>query len=438
MLQVYLKKIIYSSLPQIILLILDYLPTTDLLAAGLTCQRWLEATQHPYFKSKIVLNFHKIHFSNDSSPITTFLNSIRDFPCITLDQVDFGHNFDAFWQQFGESVKDLTIKSCDIRGKTFYRILSQVNNLESLKIDQCRELFMSGLLFDSDSTASNSNNDFKFENLKLISITDNRYLSDSIFNRIVAIAPNITHLDMTQCHISFHKGLYRKFYPKQQVNPSESVLTFHYISQFIVDNAEQLKSLNFSRTLIDGAALTGLASIENLKLDRLELVRCDQLTNDGIINLVAKQNMLTYLNLSESTRLTDYSLINICNNLSELKTLKLRRCRAISDAGIKEMFKLTKLSCLDISECENVTDAGLVEVFAKTENKILREIFVSALNIAELTIIKMVQNHPNLIVLDLSYCFHGVTELAMQMILKYCRWLRILNLDYCDKVILIF
>lgn len=360
-----------------------------------------------------------------------FLNSSRDFPCVTLNQVDFGHSSDAFWQQFGESIKELTIRSCDLRGKTFYKILRRVINLESLKIDQCRELFMSGLLFDSDTANSN---DFKFDNLKSISINDNRYLSDSIFNRIVAMAPNIKHLDMTQCHISFHKGLYRKFYPKQQVNPSESVLTFHYISQFIVDNADQLKSLNFSRTLIDGTALTGLASIENLKLDRLELIRCDQLTNDGIINLVEKQNMLTYLNLSESTRLTDYSLINICNNLTELKTLKLRRCRAISDAGTKEIIKLKRLCSLDISECENVTDDGIIEGFAKNENKVLREIYVSALNIGESTIIKLVQNLPDLRVLDLSYCFNGVTELAMQMIFKHCRWLKILNLDYCDKV----
>lgn len=422
----------FANLPmEIILKILTYLSPADLRSCGLVCQRFHAATQHSDFQSQLFLNLYKIHFSNDSPPISNLLNSSRDFYSVVLDQVEFGVNDSAFWTQFGDNIERLVIRSCDMRGKTFYNILRCVKNLRVLKIDQCRELFMSGCLFGQDTENCA---DLNFPHLTTLSITENRYLSDSIFNRIVAITPNITELDMTSCHISFHRGLYRKFYPKQQVNPSESVLTFHYISQFIVQQATYLKALNFSRTLIDGAALSTLAAIDNLVLDRLELVHCDQLTNDGIITLFTKQIHITHLNLSESSRLTDYSLIKICNCLSELKTLKLRRCRAISDAGVKEIVKLKQLTYLDISECENITDAGIVEGVAKETNEILQEMYVSALKISEAAVIKLVRSFPNLRVLDLSYCFNGVTELAMQCIFKYCRWLRILNLDHCDKI----
>lgn len=169
-------------------------------------------------------------------------------------------------------------------------------------------------------------------------------------------------------------------------------------------------------------------------MDALQLRSCDQLTNAGIIALVQRQHQLQHLDLSYSVRLTDPGLIAICDSLSTLKVLKLRRCRALSDVGIREIIALKELQVLDISECETVTSRGLIDGIGLNINRSLQELYVSALNICQLAIMKIAENFPELRVLDLSFCKNGVTNLAVQWICKHLVWLRVLNLEYCDKV----
>ena len=320
--------------------IFSYLPTTDRCSAGLVSRRWLEATQHPTFINDTVLNFEKVHFNDVSNPASLFLNTFREFYSIILSQVDYCES-NEFWTKFGESINEITFKTCDIREKSFNSILKRLKYLESLRIEACRELFMSGRLFES------TNDRFELaealKGLKRLSLTHNRYLSDALFNRFTALIPNVESIDLSGCHISFHKGLYRKFYPRSCSDASESVLTFHYISQFIEYNADKLNSLNFSCTLIDGVALIQLSEMSNLKLICLNLNTCDQLTNPGIIALAQKMPSLQFLDLSKSVRLTDQALIEICEHLVNLKSLKLRRCRALTDLGVKEIVKLKNL-----------------------------------------------------------------------------------------------
>lgn len=368
--------------------------------------------------------------SDFTPPLQRYHTSVRNYAQITLSQVDFGASTEQFWTRFGDSVTALTIRNCDLREKNLKNILMQLECLRSLEIENCRELFMPGRLFEHDKQAVCA----ACKGIESLALINNRYLSDALFARFVVIMPRLQHLDLSGCHISFHRGLYKKFYPDRQKEPSESVLTFHYISQFIECEASALKSFNFSSTLIDGEALQTLANIERLQLDALQLRSCDQLTNAGIIALVERQHQLQHLDLSYSVRLTDPGLIAICGNLPALKVLKLRRCRALSDVGIREIIALKELKVLDISECEAVTSRGLTDGIGLNTNRTLQELYVSALNICQLAIMKIAENFPELRVLDLSLCENGVTNLAVQWICKHLVWLRVLNLEYCDKV----
>lgn len=328
-------------------------------------------------------------------------------------------------------MEEISFLNCDLRERYLIAVLKKVKNLTALEIENCRELFMSGRLFDKDRDKKAICHACR--NVTSLSLTHNRYLSDALFHRFVTIMPKLRSLDLSGCHISFHRGLYKKFYPDSQKDASESVLTFHYIFQFIECEAQSLKSLNFSNTLIDGTALTSLSEINDLQLEVLRMKSCDQLTNSGIISLVQKQLSLVELDLTSCVRLTDPGLIEICLRLTTLKALKLRRCRAITDVGVKDIAKLN-LRILDISECEALTGRGIIDGVAKNENLSLMELHVSALNICEMSIIQIAEHLPNLRVLDLSYCKNGVTNLAVQLIFKHLEWLRVLNLDYCDKV----
>lgn len=419
-----------NSTFQIILKILGNLNSPDLYVASLTCRRWFEASQHINSTMRLAINFTKVHFADHSAPANYFLNSIRNYSKIILNYVDFGAT-DEFWDRCADNIQEISFRNCDLREKYLNTILKKVKSLTALEIENCRELFMSGRLFDKDRDKKAICHACR--NVTSLSLTHNRYLSDALFHRFVTIMPKLNSLDLSGCHISFHRGLYKKFYPDSQKDASESVLTFHYIFQFIECEAKTIKRLNFSNTLIDGAALTSLSEISDLKLEVLRLKICDQLTNTGIISLVHKQSSLVELDLTSCVRLTDPGLIEICSALTALKTLKLRRCRAITDLGVKEIANLN-LKILDISECEAVTGRGIIEGVAKITNLSLTELYVSALNICEMSIIQIAENIPNLRVIDLSYCKNGVTNLAVQLIFKHMQWLRVLNLDYCDKV----
>lgn len=311
-------------------------------------------------------------------------------------------------------------------------MLMMVPNLRTLRVEGCRELLMSGRLFepgpDQQILAST------LENVTKLSLGFNRYLSDALFKRIVLLMPNLEDLDLTSCSISFHKGLYRKFYPGRPDDASENVLTFYYIAQFIERQAHKLKKLNFSSTLIDGDALEVLAGFSSLRLESFDLNSCDQLTNPGITALAQAKTTLQHLDFSKSVRFTDSCLHKICHHLPNLVSLKVRRCRALTDLGITEIVRLEKLQVLDISECESVTGQGIMKGIASKLNPMLLELYVSALNLCESSVTKIAQCFPSLRVLDLSYCFHSVSDLCLQMIFKNLIWLRHLNLDCCDKV----
>lgn len=135
-----------------------------------------------------------------------------------------------------------------------------------------------------------------------------------------------------------------------------------------------------------------------------------------------------------TVRLTDPSLIEICKCLHQLKVLKLRRCRAITDLSLKEIHQLERLQVLDISECDAVTSKGLFDGLLREPNVVMRELYASALNICEMAIIRIAECLPNLLVLDLSFCKNAVTDLGLQLIFKHLIWLRTLNLEFCDKV----
>lgn len=414
---------------------MSYLNPSDILEASLTCHRWFEAASHPNFIDKFQINFFKVQLNDVSdpvSPLNSFSNSFRFYTKIILNQVDFGQT-DEFWQRFGGQFTEIIFDTCDLREKTFNGILKKLTNLQALEINNCRELFMSGRLFKNPYEKEAIG--VACSNVRNIRLCNNRYLSDALFNRIVATMKNIESLDLSGCHISFHNGLYRKFYPDSQQNASESVLTFYYILQFIEYQSQHLKSLNFSGTLIDGSALTRLSEVQNLKLDKLILRSCDQLTNTGISTFVRHQCYLTELDLSMSVRLTDLSLIEICKSLTQLKILKLRRCRALTDVSVREIYSLKSLRALDISECDAITSDGLLNGILKDEqNKRLRELHVSALNICEMTVVRIAECFTELTLLDLSFCKNAVTDLAIQLIFKNMIKLRVLNLEFCDKV----
>lgn len=412
---------------QILIKIFEFLHPADRFFASQTCKRFLEVSEHYKFSNDLQLSFSKITFGDSLAPGKDFAGSFRGFSNFSFSDVEF-NDCQKFWQKHGEGAESLSINSCDITVRKLKLILKETSNLTSLKIENSRELFMSGRLFDE--------NDFMLEEVTSLSLPQNRYLSDSLFSRITRVMPKLSALDLSSNSISFHRGLYKKFYPKDADDEagSESVFTFHFIRKLIKARADKIKKLNFNSTLIDGNTLQTLSEIEELQLTSLNLKQCDQLTNDGFISLIKVQPHLTHLDLTFSVRITDPSLLQICESLKSLKVLKLRRCRALTDVSVKMVTDLPLLEVLDISECESITSAAIIDGIASKRNEVLQKLYLSALNICDKAIRKITENIPNLRVLDLSFCFNHVDDICVQLIMKNLVLLRELNLDLCERI----
>ncbi|KAG5676954.1 hypothetical protein PVAND_006747 [Polypedilum vanderplanki] len=413
---------------EILIKIFQYLNPMDRHQASFVCKRLLEASEHFYFTDDTQVNFNKITFSDNFSPAKDFLTSFRSFPNIQFTEVEFA-DCECFFQKHGIEIECLSIISCDISEKKLSSILQATPNVTSLKIQKCSDLFISGRLL-SDSS-------FKMENVTNLSLAENRHLTDLLFNRITSLMPNLSSLDLSSNTISFHKGLFKKYYPgnhDEELSGSKTVLTLHYIQKFFRQRAQNIKSLNFNSTLIDGNALQVLADIEDLQLESLFLRSCEQLTNEGIISLVSVQTNLQVLDLSCTARLTDMALIHICEQLKKLRVLKIRRCHALTDISVKMISDLSFLEVLDISECKSLTSQSIIDGIASRSNDILIELYLSALNLSNAAVVKVAENIPNLRVLDLSYCINHVDDVCVQMVLKNLTKLRELNLDLCERI----
>ncbi|KAJ0182499.1 hypothetical protein K1T71_001868 [Dendrolimus kikuchii] len=420
---------------EVLVYLFKYLPKSDRKAASETCRQWyLAANDQCFLKNKVVAFYRSSLTDETISPMNIFENSSIIYYNYFFNEVEISNKLNDFWDKMGENIFCLTLRNCDICEKVFVFMLEKCTNLETLNIQSCKELFMSGRLLEGKTEGLLVNN---LENLKSLSLSGNQYLTDALFNRFILAAPDLQEINLSACSLQFHLGLVKKFYPGGSdifKNASESVLTFYFVLQAIISRAEKIKRLSFSQTLIDGSSLKSLSEVKKLKLESLEMHSCDQLTNTGILALTTHQTSLKELDIGLCTRVTDQSLVHICKNLVNLEYLNIQRCRAVTDLGIAELGKLKKLKSLNISQCELLTKEGLEKGICAEENVTIEELDIHSLNLDQNGLIFLSERLPNLRSLDISYCFNAVTDTSVQVLFKNQIFLHTLKISHCDKV----
>jgi hypothetical protein len=128
--------------------------------------------------------------------------------------------------------------------------------------------------------------------------------------------------------------------------------------------------------------------VHSRSLREIRLTRCPHLTNTGLVSL-GVLTQLESLDLSDCTTITDLTALRM---LSNVRTLRLNNCRAVSVIGLEPLQHLTRLrslelagihsvtnDCLrslstlvslhhlDLSECECITDCGISALATLTE-----------------------------------------------------------------------
>ncbi|XP_015126909.1 F-box/LRR-repeat protein 14 isoform X2 [Diachasma alloeum] len=449
---------------EVIMHIMSYLSVSDRISAGRVCRHWHEASVSAKFVNRQALLISREE-DNLQNVMNTLSVSNRPFYHFIFKEIEVKASL-PIWSRFGPIMRSLIMVCCDLSERTLVHILKSCTNLQTIHINACRECLMSGRLLDDENDVKEISNNLK--SLVELSLASNRYLSDALFNRLISICPNLESLSLTDCQISFHSGLYKKFYPARSSldQASESVLTFFNVLEYIKKQAKRLKHLSLGRTLIDSTALSTLATVDGLQLLSLKLRSCDQLSNSGLRTLV-HQRSLKVLDLSFCTRVTDASLLCICQNLENLETLNIRRCRAVTNYGICQIRCLKRLKELDISECDQLTSGCITQGLCKPNrlggpndeeqvweseninpnsaqnhlvmgqdsfNENLEILSANALNLDEKAIECIAASFKQLKSLDIGYCFSAVTDKTVQKIFKELTAIRKLRISRCDKV----
>lgn len=138
-------------------------------------------------------------------------------------------------------------------------------SLESLHFHDCRDIFITGKLFSNRLVLSHIKN--AVPHLKELCFSENgSYLSDSFVGRFMSIVVHLKYLSFSGTSVSFHPGIYKKYYPvtrgKEEENKtSELVLTFDYILEHITNHSASIKHLDFSRTHIDDKSCEMLSKV---------------------------------------------------------------------------------------------------------------------------------------------------------------------------------
>ncbi|XP_076801629.1 F-box and leucine-rich repeat protein 13-like [Clavelina lepadiformis] len=154
-----------------------------------------------------------------------------------------------------------------------------------------------------------------------------------------------------------------------------------------------------------------------------------QLSDRSIVNLVTKQTKIESLVLS-GENLTDYSVINACLHLANLKHFEIFKCKNFTDRSIYALCGKVKLERLHL---ENIAE----EISTRAFNSLFR--YKPMLNLKELglyiadavvdeTIDAISSGCPHLDTLELTFC-SKVTDKSIEKLIKSCRKLEIMCLN---------
>ncbi|OWF53562.1 F-box/LRR-repeat protein 14-like [Mizuhopecten yessoensis] len=425
-----MDDVMASRLPvEVVTHVMRFLSVSDRKEAALVNSIWYEASLDPILQDDVVLHFHALT-TNDRTPQITR----RNLPHLIVDQFDNSLNSKVIilksCEQLSQSLQSLSLKSSNITESTFVELLSKCNNLVSLNLSCCNSLFMSGKLLEMNGDMQKLKSVLgSVQNLDLSAI---RYMSDSTFNRIVTVCPNLSSLSLGSAQLTFNSSSYM---PRGKTKcASSTLLTFDNILEYLKLQSPKMKLLNLSRTALTDDALETLVTLEGLKLEELVLVCCKDISDSGISVICKYQSKLKTIDLKGCVDLTDGAINLMSKNLLVLENLKLGKCRRVSDHSIKQLKHLPCLELVDLSENYLVTSQGLIEGLCGNINIPLVHLNLNCCpSVTDSFILSMCKVVTHLVHLDLGSCF-PLTDHSLVTMSKNLKHLRYLRLAWCKEI----
>jgi len=421
------KTTIHDLPVEVISHIFKFLSLSDRKAAGQVSKRWNYAYHHPELSENVVVCLN----NGKQLKLKCVLNaSTKCFNLLIRDSRKLDDT-SLFWKNHGKIIKKLTLLNCNMKGKTFTKILKKCKNLESLSVIHCKDFDLPGKT-DMKDRKERLKLVRTLRKLKKIDLSYHENLTNNFFVKIVTLAPNLETLLLTGSFII-------NFDQAPQAGGNYKVSSGHVnyanIIRFLTKKAEKLKYLSFTKTGMDYPGIYQLTRVKNLNLNGLYLKSCQHLTDESVQLICEYQKSLKELDIGCCPELTNASVLAITSNLGNLRVLSIQRNQSITDNGIKELWRLKKLESLNMSGCAMIFDKGIICGLCVHINQNMKELRLNNLrNISENCIIRLMACVPNIIHLDLGYCNLAMTDAALQAIIKNNKSLKTLCLIKCDRL----
>eukprot|EP00249_Psilotum_nudum_P009242 c21809_g1_i3 orf=221-616(-) len=109
------------------------------------------------------------------------------------------------------------------------------------------------------------------------------------------------------------------------------------------------------RLLTDGA-IKEIARYCGHSLRKLELERCQNITNEAVYEIFSLCASLEVLSLENCTQLTDHTFDGLDKTVTVLRELKLNNCSGITDVGVVKIAESCRfLQVLEMKYCNRVS-----------------------------------------------------------------------------------
>ena len=217
-----------------------------------------------------------------------------------------------------------------------------------------------------------------------INIQGLQIVSNSTLKVISQQCPKLQHLNISWCYNICTKGLRRIVEGCPDLNDLRAgeirgmgdvgfmrdLFRRNNLERLLLMGCESLtdtalEALLIGSPYVERDYLTGYPVVTPRKLKQLDISRCRNITDSGLLSGVAVLPHLEGLLLSQCSALTDVSLIPLLKTLPKLTHLDLEELDSLTNAT---MSTLAIASCapqiqhLSISSCENLGDVGMLPV----------------------------------------------------------------------------
>ena len=289
-----------NKLPsEIHLLILSYLPPRDILNCGLVNKNF-----HELINTKSVLRETWFHMGKSVDdplfiPKPSFLtinHPIFNHYMTSITQLSMYNIYlrgslvrDESIAEFFNKLTALSVQKCHIRACLLEKLLQNCSNLKSLQLSELQYSFQSQTFLQDSKDRKLVR--IALKNVNEINLSDNHYLSDEVFKRIMSCLKGLRSLDLSGNYLKTKSCSYNFF-------PMKPVLSFKTICDFLASSHGKIKCLKLKFNNLNDK---DILSLPRTPLKELHI---------GFISNSSK----SLFKLINSLKCTKLAFLNACRN----------------------------------------------------------------------------------------------------------------------------